>query len=185
MGVTMTTQVDADAIDTAATEVLIIGCGRSSRRDDQFGLHVAARLAETPPAGVRVLATEAPGADLLTNLEGIRLLVIVDAAHGGEAGRWRRLVFAGAGTTNRAGALLDVGLRSLHSSHLIGVAEALHIGEELEMLPPQIWIYAVAGEDFGYGAEMSGPVARAAGEVLWQIRADVVEWQARRGLCHA
>ncbi|MCC6361374.1 MAG: hydrogenase maturation protease [Phycisphaerales bacterium] len=184
---TMTTEADAGAgaIEPAAPDVLIIGCGRSSRRDDQFGLHVAARLAEAPPAGVRVLATEAPGADLLTNLEGIRLLVIVDAAHGGETGRWRRLVFAGAGPIDRAGALLDVGLRSLHSSHLIGVAEALRIGEELEMLPPQIWIYAAAGEDFGYGEEMTGPVARAAGEVVWQIRSDVVEWQARRGLCHA
>ena len=64
----------------AAMPVCVIGCGRSHRRDDQIGLRVTEALQSSPPAHTTLRTSQAPGVDLIADLEGVDLLVVVDAA---------------------------------------------------------------------------------------------------------
>lgn len=157
--------------------VLIIGCGRSHRRDDQLGLLVAERLSATLSSRARVLQTESPGADLLTELAGVELLIVIDAARGLPPGSWRRFErFPGAD-----GSRLEFAGWDGHpgSCHALGVADALVLGDRLGLLPREVWIYAVAGSDFGYGAEISASARPLIGDVAAAIAAGVASWCAR------
>jgi hydrogenase maturation protease len=82
-----------------AGEILVFGCGRWLCRDDQVGLLVAqaleTRALETRQlAGVRIITSENPGADLPACLSGERLLVVIDAAAADDRhppGTWQRI----------------------------------------------------------------------------------------------
>ena len=75
--------------------VCVVGCGRSYRRDDQAGILIAADISRhVAGTGIIVLATEAPGTDLLAYCEGADLLVVIDAAEAGSdisPGKWMRI----------------------------------------------------------------------------------------------
>lgn len=166
-----------------ACDVLIVGCGRQHRCDDQLGLRVAELLADDPPPGAKVMLSEAPGIDLLTYASGERLLIVIDAARGGAGsapGSWRRLE-RGASALR----LRDATAGGIESGHVLGVADALCVGAVLETLPPEVWIYAVSGEDFGYGDGLSPHVRGAVCAVAHVIRSDVAEWRKRRGAINA
>lgn len=196
MGVTMAALSTMPVCDPHAPDrggcrtgdIVIIGCGRSHRRDDQVGLRVADLLAGAAPPWLHVLRSEAPGTDLLTEAIGAQLLVIVDSAAAGPsmpAGRWKRFVCAddGANALERTG---GAGPHMVgHSSHLLGVLDALRLGLELGLLPGQVWVYAVAADDFGYGDEMSQEVNAAALGVAAAIVADVAAWKRSREGCRA
>ncbi len=161
-------------------DVLIVGCGRRQRRDDQLGLRVAALLADDPPRGAVVLQSEAPGIDLLTGLSDQRLLVIVDAAHGaGEAGpgSWRRSTWQRESGARGGSWIGEWPGAARDSSHLLGVADALRVGAALGTLPPEVWVYAIAGADFGYGDELTAASRGAVLAVAHAIVADLGAWR--------
>jgi hydrogenase maturation protease len=167
----------------APTErVGVFGCGRSHRRDDQAGLRVAEMVSAAFPSDVRVMESEAPGADLLADLAGVELLVIIDAARAADAvapGDCRRLVL-GADQARVATALDLAPLRSATSSHLLGVYEGLCVAEALHLLPPEVWIYAIAGDDFGYGEALSAAVERALPGIASRVIGDIRAFLERR-----
>jgi hydrogenase maturation protease len=167
--------------------VRIVGCGRNHRRDDQVGIRVANRLMEFDLPNTWTQASEAPGADLLVDLEGVRLLVLIDAARCGErlaAGEIRRLAVPQRTDGNRVEAI-QLPNRPHESSHLLGAVGALAVGEELGILPPNVWIYIIGGEEFGYGDELA-PGPRAAVErAAERIAADVRDWLEREESGHA
>lgn len=161
----------AESRRAVADAVVIVGCGRVHRRDDEFGLRVAAELSNDPPPAARVVSTQSPGADILAQLdESVRLLVIIDAARNGPAGEWRRIVY---GAQDNEQPRVRSALEALQSSHSISIASALRLGAEMGMLPPTVWIYAAFGADFGYGEGLSAPLASVATDVLNRIRADL------------
>lgn len=198
--------------------VLIVGCGSPHRRDDQSGLRVVERLEsdggassfalsqavapERPPM-VRLMTSESPGADLLAELDGVELLIILDAAPASPAmplGTWRRLgwrgaqpivrsAFQGDRSQHRRGAgrprIVDSHRPRAASPHALGVNEALRLGETLGLLPGEVWIYAIAGIDFGHGEALSDGVESAIAEVAQAVRADVLEWHRRGSVHHA
>lgn len=181
----------------AAPPILIVGCGRSLRRDDQLGLLVAAKLAQHPPIGAKIRQTEAPGADLLDIDAGVELLIIVDAFRARrpeDIGRCLRMVYCGegpAGDESNAPADIDDGVSpdaaprfaqllardgadQRHApGHTLGVAAALELCAALGALPPNVWIYAVGGAAFDYGESMTPAVAAAANELGRKVCADI------------
>lgn len=155
--------------------VMIVGCGRWLRRDDQAGLIAAERLAADPPSGATVVITEAPGGDIVTSLGNVGLLVILDAASASEAmpsGTWRRLEHHHWPDLLRS--------RAAGDSHSLGVDVALRLAERLGVLPPEVWIYAIAVEDVGFGEHVSPGVQVAIDAVARAARHDVSQWTAAR-----
>lgn len=168
--------------------VLVVGCGRSHRRDDQIGLRVAELLSADPPEHARVLASEAPGTDILTEIADARLLVVVDAAAPEDCvapGEWTRLALARANLPRSESLFAELRTSGASSTHALSVADALKVGERLGVLPPEVWVYAVAGGDFGYGDDLSERVRRSIEDVAARIRRDVREWSRRTEEAHA
>jgi hydrogenase maturation protease len=172
------------ALARQTATIRVVGCGRSHRRDDQLGLRVAERLAGSGMAGVAVSTSEAPGADILTDLEGCELLIIVDAVEQCprlRPGEWRRIDYDHSPDARIvAGRMADP-----EPSHFLGVNTALALGRELGLLPPEVWVYALAGRDFGYGDALSPGLDEAVLRLSDRIGRDIEEWQRDRSRCHA
>ena len=133
---------------------LVIGVGNPWRGDDGAGIEVARRL-----GGV---AFEGDGTGLIDVWEsaGDEVVVVDAAAAGGTPGTIRRFDAVAAPLPAHA-------LRS--SSHHFGVAEAVELARSLDRLPPALRVYAIEGEDFGAGQELSPTVRRAVDEVAAEL----------------
>lgn len=162
-------------------QVCIVGCGRWLRADDQVGLCVVEALMKNPRlSGARIYLTEAPAADIPNWLDGIALLILVDAARGSVAnppGSFQRLVYG------RDGHRLHS--RNARDTHGLSVDLALNLSESLALLPHESWIYAIAVENCGYGEELSAPVNTAVPKVCNAILNDVQAWLKELEPCHA
>jgi hydrogenase maturation protease len=159
MGVTM---------DQSDRHVCVIGCGRGHWGDDQVGLKVADKLAERHLPGVTVIATESPVDEIFCHCRELDLLIIVDAAQADEThgpGSFQRIDYHA--ESHR------VGLRSSMDTHTISVDAALALARELDLLPPHVWIYAVAVADVGPSPSMSPIVEQAWHDVVHQVRLDI------------
>lgn len=134
--------------------VTIIGLG-SPWGDDRVGWCVADALSERlGPAQARVLKLDRPGSALLDRIAGRHRVILVDAAVTGAA----------------PGSLHVVPLAELAagstaaSSHGFGLADALNLGRNLGMLPPEMDIYIVSidpADTHRTGCDLSPPVAAA------------------------
>jgi len=168
-----------------ATRVCVFGCGRWLRRDDQTGLLVAREIGRQAldigcqgqaPAGVVVLTSESPAADLPANLDDADLLIVVDAAGAADdfpAGTWRRIDYRREpGRIGERGRAVDV--------HQLSVDAALRLAEQLGILPPEVWVYAIAAGDCGYGEAMTPAVEAAVSELARRIPADIEAWRRQR-----
>ncbi|MBL8879531.1 MAG: hydrogenase maturation protease [Phycisphaerales bacterium] len=158
----------------------VVGCGRWNRGDDQFGLLVVQRLMQDAHGDVDITTSESPGADLLSLIEGIDLLVLVDAAVASAAlpvGALRRIRL-----NDRAvmtGAVCRFATR-VSSAHSLGVGYALALADSLGIQPQEIWIYVVGSHDFSLGAAMSQSVAVQIEPTARRIRKDL-QRAMRRG----
>ena len=192
MGVTVIAQTQEQGRDATVeldAPVLVVGCGRRQRRDDQIGLAIARKLMARVKPGIVMRESESPAADILTELEGrsgVRLLVIIDAAVPGTAfaaGSLHRLVLGPQVGHSRVRILDRHFGKGAPSSHQLGVAEALRLGDALGLLPRETWVYAIAGGDFGYGLAFSRPVHAAIDKIAERIAVEIEtwlrEWRAR------
>lgn len=171
-----------------APSIVVVGCGRSHRRDDQIGLLIADLLHAHPPPCTTVLKSEDPGADLLTEVVGAQLVIIVDANRARAdwpPGTCRRFVISADGGTGLDDLFKSQGDRLASSSHSLSVSDALATGRELGLLAPELWIYAVSAEDFGYGDALSPGVRRSTLDVAREIQTDVRAWLRTRSTRHA
>lgn len=171
-----------------APSVIVMGCGRSHRRDDQAGLLIADLLHAHPPPCTTVLKSEDPGADLLTEVAGAYLVIVVDANRSREKsppGSCRRFVISAESGTGLDDLFKSQGDRPVSSSHLLSVMDALATSRELGLLPPELWIYAVSAESFGYGDELSHGLRRSIRDVARRIQTDVRAWLRIRSPRHA
>ena len=151
--------------------VRVIGCGRRFRRDDQVGLVVAEAIAALQPRQTQVQTTEAPCADLFDGLRTDDLLILVDAARAGSELPGGSLV-----RIDYRDAPQRIGQKCRTNTHTWSVDAALELGEQLGMLPEDVWIYAVAAEDFAFGDELSEPTAGCIQEAARRICSDIEAW---------
>ena len=144
------------------TDVLIIGVGHRHRQDDGVGPHIAEVLAGR---GLQAVVHEGDGAGLMLLWEGCKHCILVDALAGDDApGTIRRL-------TGDPDELQTASF--VHSTHKVGIAEAVMLGRELDRLPDRLEIIGIAGQDFGFGEELSDEVGKAAESVIEALAEEV------------
>lgn len=153
--------------------IRVIGCGRSHRRDDQVGLLIAAQLAALRIEGVELLVSQSPAADVVADLDGVDLLIVADAAAAAEG--------QSPGTCERIDYVRHperVRRRDAGDSHSLSVDCGLNLAAMLGWLPREVWVYAVAIADAGFGEELTPEVEHAATTVARRIATDIAAWRA-------
>lgn len=144
--------------------MVVLGLGNDLRGDDGIGLEISRRLMARD---LDRLVVEQPedALAILGAFEGAALVVVVDAAQGGAApGTIHRLEIAERALTRDLGRC---------SSHGLGLAEALALGEALGRLPPRLVVYAIEGASFDHGSAFSTAVATVLDEVERRVLAEI------------
>ena len=145
---------------SAAEPWLVVGVGSGDRQDDGVGPQVAAALAARGHAAV---AFAGEGTGLLDLWAAHPRCIVVDALSA-DAGS------AAAPGDIRVFAELDgpalAAARFVHSTHRIGVPEAVRLARALDRLPKRLVVIGVVGAEFGYGAALSPPVRAAVARLV-------------------
>ncbi|XKH58742.1 hydrogenase maturation protease [Halomonas sediminis] len=153
----------------------VLGIG-SPFGDDQLGWRLVSVFQSldktTEPGGgaqCSALALDRPGSGLIQALAGARGAVVVDALQNmGQPGRIHRLMMADLTQAN-----------GCFSSHSFGVAEALALADELELLPRHLLILGVEMSESALCEDVSPAVAAAIPELCVLINETLTAWRSR------
>lgn len=120
------------------SQTLVLSLGNILRGDDGIGAAVLEQLeTQAVPDHVTLIEGGTPGLETLLLWQGYERVIIVDAADMDCAfGEWRCFTSDEVRLQSR-----DLHLRG--TLHYAGLAEALNLGEALNMLPPEIIIYGI------------------------------------------
>ena len=149
--------------------VRVIGWGSHHCGDDQAGLWAANALRAILPLEVDVRADVAGGANLHAWCQNVDALVVIDAA---EATADLPL-----GTVRRVDYRAEPrALQTLSSpgTHGIGLVDALSLAERLDVLPQEVFIYAIAAERFEPGDPLSEALRQPLMNLVRSVRSDVL-----------
>ena len=120
---------------TSAIETVVIGIG-SPFGADQLGWQIIEQLKNDASLSsnhtIRLEACDRPGTLLLEYFKNVRKAILIDAIEGGTAGTIR--------TIDKEQLLQH---NSLQSSHQLGVAETITLGDRLELLPDELLVIGV------------------------------------------
>ncbi len=141
---------------------LVIGVGNEMRGDDAAGLMVAELLADR---GVPVARCDGEPIALLDLWEGAAAAIVVDAVCGSVPGRIWRL--------DPDAEQLPMVFGGSPSTHLLGLAEVIALGRELDRLPLELTLIGIEGARFGLGAPPATAVAGAVVDVTATILAEL------------
>jgi hydrogenase maturation protease len=150
--------------DAVRSDVVVAGFG-SPHGDDQAGWRVVTllgRRSELPAHLVKI--TE--GTQLIDELDGCRRLIVVDACRGvPQVGAITRLQWP------------DPRVRQYHnhSTHGVGLCNALELAERLERMPPIVEIFGIEIGSYRPLDEISAEVAQAIDELGKIISAELCE----------
>lgn len=128
------------------TRVRVFGIG-SPFGDDRLswevikGLEQCAALQAFTDDQLQLRCIDRPGMRLLELLQNAHTVILVDAVLSG----------ASPGTLHELEMSSLLGVNSPFSSHATGVADALKMGEVLQLLPPELLLYGIAIEDVWAG----------------------------------
>lgn len=150
----------------------IIGMGNLLRRDDGVGVHAARALAQRAwPPDVEVMDVGTDGFALATFLQESEGVLLLDAVSCGKA--------PGAVVTFSPE---DVRLRregSALSLHAVNFWPLLQLAQALGGRPV-VRLVGVQPADWGWGQELSPPVAAALPEVVRTVEREVAHWVSGR-----
>ena len=144
---------------------VIIGIGNMYRGDDAIGLIIADELQR---AGVAVIKGNGDATELMESWEGYDKAILIDACpYMEQTGKIHRI------NANEDDNILIDSIRT--SSHNFGISEAIEFSKLLRSLPDEVIIYAVEGENFSQGDEVSDKVKAAIPLVCEQIKQEIIE----------
>jgi hydrogenase maturation protease len=147
----------------------IIGVGNEWRGDDAVGLLVARRLEAEQLPEVEIVECRGTVTAVREAWKDAAAVIVVDAVvAGGRPGSIYRFDAQAGG--------MPVQLPRSLSSHGLGVAEALALGQLFQELPPFLIIYGIEGQNFGPGQEVSQEVEAAIPEAAQRIRREIQAW---------
>ncbi|MFJ8160087.1 hydrogenase maturation protease [Streptomyces sp. NPDC096136] len=163
-----------------AVRATVIGVGNDFRRDDGIGWAVVAALRERAaglelPAGTVLAQCDGDSGRLLELWAGTGPVIVVDAwfppsARPGRTCRW---------DSAAGGAPLAAG-PGRHSTHALGLAEALRLGAALGRGPDRLVVYAVEGADRSVGPGMTPAVAAAVPRLVRRVEAEIARHAVSR-----
>ena len=134
-------------------KTVVIGVGNCARADDGVGPMVARRLGDRVPHGVFVKVCDGDATRLIEAWENADRVILIDAVQTGAAvGTIHR--FEGRDDRIRAE------LRA-HSTHGLGVAEAIALAQALGRLPDDFTVLGIESERFGLREDLSPEVVAA------------------------
>ncbi|MBX6770055.1 MAG: hydrogenase maturation protease [Actinomadura rubrobrunea] len=139
---------------------IVIGVGDRFRRDDGAGPAVVEALRGRTPDGVTLAVTDGEPARLIELWAGADLAIVVDAVRA-EPSRPGRVHETGPDAVPRSGGSA--------SSHTLGLGEAVALGRAMDRMPEELRVLAIEGAQFGWGCELTPPVAAAVETVAERI----------------
>jgi hydrogenase maturation protease len=144
---------------------LLIGVGNEFRNDDALGILVAREIRRRNVPGVTVVERSGEGTALMETWAGADLVIVVDSIFSGIA----------PGSIHRLDAARDEIPRGFfhYSSHAFGVAEAIGLARELNLLPGRVIIYGIEGKEFGEGVGLSDQVVKNIPQLIAMIEEDL------------
>jgi hydrogenase maturation protease len=143
---------------------MVIGLG-SPFGDDQAGWRLVELLERRPDLPARVKAID-EATQLVDGLYDCSQLIIVDACRSGsQIGTLTRLIWPDR----------RIAARHSHSTHGVGVCDALRLAEQLGRLPPEVEIFGIEVGDCEPGREVCPEVLQAVAELEAVIFAELCE----------
>ena len=138
------------------SDVVVIGVGNRMMGDDAVGPLVIDRLVGRLPEPVALVESVGDATHLLDTWRDARLAVVVDAVvSGGVPGAVHRIDGkAGFPSTWRSA-----------STHLIGVVEAVELGDAVDMLPDELIVFGIEIDRVEAGVTLTTEVAAAVEQV--------------------
>ena len=146
-------------MSNASDTGLIIGIGHADRQDDGVGPYVARALAGR---GLPAVAHEGDGTGLLDLWDGRSACMVIDAMASADAPGTIR-VYTDPDDAEFARASF------VHSSHRIGLPEAVALGRAIARMPERLTVIGVSGAVFDFGSRLSPPVAAAAERLIGHL----------------
>ena len=143
--------------EAASTTLLLIGIGNPDCGDDGAGAEVVRRVAAAAPDGIRTSILSGEAAKLIDAWTGAERVVVVDAASSGSPPGTIRCFDANAGP-------LPAG-HERRSTHGLGLAEAIELARNLDLLPSRLTVYAIEATETSVGSRISPAVADAVGRL--------------------
>jgi hydrogenase maturation protease len=172
--------------------IVIIGTGNLYRGDDAVGVAFSRRIRESVPEGVTVLEMGGEPFSLMDAWAGADAVFLVDGVHTGRPSGASRPRSHG---LSRDGSRAEAGRAGVsgrihrfeahreplpadifrHSTHTMGVTEAVEVARALGEMPPSLVVYGIRGDRFGHEAELSPEVDDACNEVVVRVLEDIRE----------
>lgn len=139
-----------------AARTLLLSLGNPLRGDDGVGAAVLLQLQDkTIAPHVELLEGGTPGLETVLLMQDFDRVIVIDAADMGlEPGVWQRFTPKMVRLQSR-----DMYLRG--TLHYAGLAEALALGEALDILPQEIVIFGIQPAQIGWEPGLSAAVAAA------------------------
>lgn len=150
-------------------ETLVLGIGNLVMSDDGVGVRAVQHLARAHrfPPGVTLLDGGTLGLDLLPRLEGVELLVVVDAIESGNV----------PGTVVRlAGDEVPIALATKVSPHQMGLKDLLAVADLQGHLPEHVVLVGIQPACIEMATELSHAVAGNFTELTDQVLIELGEW---------
>lgn len=138
--------------------IRIIGLGNVMRGDDAVGLLAAGRLRQEVGERAEVIEAEMAGVDIVELVKGVRVAILIDAVRSGQSPGIIHRLDASTGP-------IGVGMFP-HSSHALGLSEALELARAMGVLPETVIVYGIEVGNTEAGRPLSPPVAKALDEVV-------------------
>lgn len=175
----MKTHDDASSGASAATEqespaVQIVGCTNPACQDHVGGA-VAREISHGAPPGIAVAIHESHEFDVIADARRFAMLVLiqgVDAPDVLAPGDCRRLVYVGHEASSPQ-EMHELCRETGEPTGLSALCATLQSARERELLPDDVWVYAVGCGMAGGRAKTN---AKAAGHIARRIVADVQQW---------
>ena len=149
--------------------VLVLGLGNILLSDEGVGVRVVERLQDKYefPEGVQALDGGVRGLALLSYLEGVQRLLIVDAVSiGKEDGSLTRL----------EGDQVPAFLSPKVSPHQAGLADLLMVARLTELYPEEVVLWGVKPAVTDTGLELSSAVAARVDELVDKVVEELGRW---------
>ena len=147
-----------------SSRILFIGVGNDHRSDDRIGLVAARQVKEKCLPDAEVVEVAGGGAAILDVWERDDCVFLFDAAASG----------ATPGTIHRFDATAETIPAGLfhHSTHDLGVVDAIELARAMDALPRRLIVYAIEAENFAAGSDITAEVEAAVDGMIDRVLAD-------------